>query len=288
MSLPAGSQSLSTVRAAGVDFLMRPGDADATVVLLHGIGGRASSFASLMACWPQGPRLLAWDAPGYGRSSPPAGPTPDPAAYAAALAAALDAMQVGACGVAGQSLGALFAGAFASRFPDRAARLALMCPALGYGVAAGAGLPDGLAKRLADHGREGPDAFAASRAARLVHEPARKPAAVAAVRAAMATVSSLAHAPAVHALARGDLLAAASAWRLPVLIVAGADDAITPMEGAQKLFAALRARPRGPGVGEGMHVVGDAGHAVYLEQPAAVAAAMSSFFGASACPGGPA
>jgi pimeloyl-ACP methyl ester carboxylesterase len=281
MSSMTASLALDSIRAAGIDFLVRRGDAGATIVLLHGIGGRASSFAPLMAHWPHGPHLLAWDAPGYGGSRPLSEATPAPAAYAAALAAALDAMHVGACGVVGQSLGALFAGALASGVQNRVARLALMCPALGYGAQAGAALPAGLAQRLADHGREGPEAFAAARAGRLVHEPARKPEVVAAVRASMAAVSALAHGPAVHALAQGDLLGSAAAWRSPVLIVAGAEDAITPLAGAQKLLAALRARPREPGVSEELHIVGDAGHAVYLEQPAAVAATMAAFFGRS-------
>ena len=63
-----------------------------------------------------------------------------------------------------------------------------------------------------------------------------------------------------------------------MLIIAGADDVITPAEGPQKLFAVLRSRSRVASVSEELHIVGDAGHAVYLEHPAAVAGAAAAFF----------
>lgn len=280
--MPARQSGLVTRRAAGVDLLVRPGDPAATIVLLHGIGGRAASFAPLMGQWPAGPQLIAWDSPGYGGSTPLAIAAASPAVYADALAAVLDDLHVETCSLLGQSLGAILAGHFTARHARRVSRLALLCPAPGYATPAGAALPDALAKRLADHGREGPEAFAGARAHRLVSGPERKPQIVEAVRAAMATVTAAAHAPAVRALAEGNLLADVPAWRCPVLLVAGADDQITPQAGTDRLFAALRARPRGADVREAMHVIGDAGHAVYLEHPASVAAVAGSFLAGAA------
>jgi pimeloyl-ACP methyl ester carboxylesterase len=270
------------VIAAGIHFLVRPGDTDQTVVLLHGIGGHASGFAGVMHHWPAGPRILAWDAPGYGSSRPVAGEHPSPDVYARALAIALDELGIARVSIMGQSLGALFAGAFASLFPDRVRKIVLMCPALGYHSPEGGPLPDGLARRLTDYETEGAAAFAAARASRLVNDPLRKPDVVESVRASMAAIGAAGHAQAVHALAQGDLVAAAASWPHPVMLLAGADDQITPLAGTDQLFTTLRARPRKAGIREQLHIISDAGHAVFLEHPAEVAASASSFLGGAA------
>lgn len=270
------------VAAAGIRFLVRPGGADQTIVLLHGIGGHASGFAEVMRRWPAGPRILAWDCPGYGSSPSVAGNQPGPEAYASALAAALDELGVNSISIMGQSLGALIAGSFASLFPERVESIVLMCPALGHRAPASAALPETLAKRLADHQAEGAAAFAAARAGRLVHDPLRKPDVVETIRASIAAISAAGHAQAVHALAQGDLIGAAAAWPHRVLLLAGADDMITPLAGTERLFAALRARPRSPGIREQLHIISDAGHAVFLEHPAEVAASANAFIGGAA------
>jgi pimeloyl-ACP methyl ester carboxylesterase len=269
------------IRAAGIHFLERPGAADRTVILLHGIGGRAAGFADVMALWPEGPRVLAWDCPGFGLSRALPMPAPSPADYAAVLSEALLELGCKTFDLMGQSLGALFAGAFTSIYPESVRRLVLMCPALGYRTAAGAPLLEGLQKRLSDHTAEGPEAFAAARASRLVHGPDRKPEVVRRVRDSMAGIAAEGHAQAVHALAQGDLLSGAAAWKQPVMLIAGADDVITPFAGTEALFSVLRSRFREAGVHEHLHVVGDAGHAVFLEQPATVAAVAAGFLGFS-------
>jgi pimeloyl-ACP methyl ester carboxylesterase len=270
------------VVAAGIHFLVRPGVADQTIILLHGIGGHAAGLAGVMRHWPAGRRILAWDAPGYGSSRPVAGEHPTPDIYARALAAALDELGIARISIMGQSLGALFAGSFASLFPERLRSIVLMCPALGYKTPPNGPLPEGLARRLTDHETEGASAFAAARASRLVHDPLRKPDVVEAVRASMAAISSAGHAQAIHALAQGDLIAAAATWPHPVLLLTGADDMITPLMGTERLFTTLRARPRKADVREQLHIISDAGHAVFLEHPAEVAARASSFMGGAA------
>jgi pimeloyl-ACP methyl ester carboxylesterase len=270
------------VEAAGISFLVRPGDVDRTVVLLHGIGGHASGFSAMMRHWPTGPRLLAWDCPGYGASQPILAERPAPSDYARALAVALDELDVASISIMGQSLGALLAGAFATLFPNRVRSIVLMCPALGYRTLADSPLPDGLARRVTDFETEGASAFAEARASRLVHEPRRKPDVVETVRNSMAAISVAAHTQAVHALAQGDLIAAAASWRNRVLVLAGADDVITPRPGTERLFDTLRARPRNPGIREHLRIISDAGHAVFLEHPAEVAAVASTFIAGAA------
>jgi pimeloyl-ACP methyl ester carboxylesterase len=259
-------------RIAGVDLLTN-GDGPPEVVFLHGIGGRAASFVPLFGMWPEAAQLLAWDAPGYGGSDPLTEDTPSPAAYARRLGEALPA---GPVHIVGQSLGALFVAAFAVANPERVRTLTLVCPAHGYKQPPGQ-LTEALKQRIADAEAHGMPAFAAARAHRLVHAPEEKPQIVAAVREAMGSLSPAGHRAAVHALAQGDLLADCAAFAGPVQVLAGAEDIITPIAGSFALYDALRARPRGPNTTERLTVIGDAGHALMQEHPAAVASAMASF-----------
>ncbi len=271
-----------TIVSAGVSLLVRGDDtAPRTVVLLHGIGGRADGFRALMSAWPGDDRLIAWDAPGYGESTLLADATPAPAAYAEALLRTLDGAGVERIHLAGQSLGALFAAAFAVRDAGRVASLTLLAPAHGYRAMADAP-PDSILQRIAAFDADGGPAFAAARAARLVNDPARKPQVVAAVSAAMGSLSREGHRPAAHALGQGDIARDCAGLSCPVLLLSGADDQITPLAGTVNLFELLRARPRGPGLREQMTVIGDAGHALFLEHPAAVAAAIHGFIGSGA------
>ena len=230
----------AVVRAAGVDVLRRAGLQGGTpIVLLHGVGSNASSFAPLMEALDPSFDVYAWDAPGYGASQPLAMESPHPSDYAGALGRVLDALELGRVILVGHSLGSLFAGSFAATYPARVAALALLSPALGYRVATGGALPPNVQSRIDDLERLGPEAFAANRAARLVYSPETKPGVLARVRSAMAALNKTGYAQAVHALGHGDLLADAARITAPTSVAIGAEDAITPPAGARTLHAAL-------------------------------------------------
>ena len=108
-----------------------------THVLLHGIGSASASWAfQLAAARVAGVRALAWDAPGYGLSTPIGTEHPQAADYAARLWSWLDAMGVGgAVTLVGHSLGALMVASAAAQQPQRVRQLVLLSPALGYGTA---------------------------------------------------------------------------------------------------------------------------------------------------------
>jgi pimeloyl-ACP methyl ester carboxylesterase len=158
----------------------------------------------------------------------------------------------------------LFAASFAARHPDRVTALALLSPAIGYNVPAGASLPAAVQARIDEIGALGPAAFAARRAARLVGSPEHKSQIVAAVEAAMAQVDPAGYAQAVRALGAGHLLADAPAITAPTLVAVGTADVITPPENARAVHARLKRAA-------GYHEIGGAGHALPQEEPAAVA-----------------
>jgi pimeloyl-ACP methyl ester carboxylesterase len=249
-----------------VAFLRRAGAvAVPTLVLLHGIGSNAASFTALAKAMPAAINVIAWDAPGYGASAPLAADMPTPRAYADALAKFLDALQMPRIVLAGHSLGALFAGSFAAHYPECVSALALISPALGYGIAPGGTLPAGVQSRIDEINELGPAAFAKKRAPRLVGDPNARPDVVAAVEQAMATVNPRGYVQAVHALGAGTLLSDAKSVLIPVMVAVGTRDQITPPANAAELHAVLP-RP------SGFHQIANAGHALPQEEPAALAA----------------
>lgn len=259
--------------AGGVSYLRRPGDASALpLVLLHGVGSNAGSFTALLAALPPAIEAIAWDAPGYGQSAPLAVDAPSPRQYADALAQFLDVLKVDRIALAGHSLGALFAASFARHYPGRVSALALISPALGYGVAPGTPLPDGVQSRIDEILELGPAAFAKKRAARLVGNPQARPEVVAAVEAAMAAVHPAGYIQAVRALGAGQLLSDAALITVPVMVAVGTLDQITPPANARRAYAAL-------GNAAGFHEIPGAGHAVTQEEPAALASILVHMVG---------
>lgn len=244
---------------AGTDVLRQEG-AGVPLVLLHGIGSDAETWRGVMERL-SGRAVLAWDAPGYGASEPLARAHPTPDDYADRLLALLDAAGIARAAIAGHSLGALVAGRFAARAPGRVASLALLSPALGYGVAPGAALPPAVQGRIDELERLGPAAFAAARAARLVARAEALPG----VTRAMAAVNPPGYAQAARALGAGDLLADAPSLRGPVRVAVGSEDSVTPPANARRLHDAL------PEPLE-LAIVPGCGHALPQEDPDAVAA----------------
>lgn len=272
MRATADLGALRRERAAGVTYLRRPGNGRGLpLVLLHGIGSHAESWAATIAALDPAFEAIAWDAPGYGESDQLPVSSPTPADYAAGLARLLNALEMRRVVLAGHSLGSLFAGGFAAAYPERVAALGLFSPALGYRVSSGAPLPPNVQARIDGLERLGAAAYAAQSAPRLVYRPSTKPAILERVERAMAAVRRDGYAQAVRALGAGDLLADAKSIASPTLVAVGAEDVVTPPANARLLHQTLR-NPIS------FKEVADCGHALPQEAPEAVAAALGELF----------
>lgn len=128
LDLPTGAQVV--VRTAGRAL------SASTVVLLHGISSGAASWLHVAVPLSEHAHVVAWNAPGYGKSTPLPTMTPIGADYASRLHEALGVMGVTRCTLVGHSLGALIALAYA-RLPGHCTldRIVLISPASGYGAA---------------------------------------------------------------------------------------------------------------------------------------------------------
>jgi len=232
------------------------------VVLLHGIGSGSASWLHCAQRLAVSCRVIAWDAPGYGQSTPLAQERAKGSDYAARLELLLQALDVQRCLLVGHSLGALIATAYAcGPGAARVARLVLLSPARGYGAPE---LRDvGIRvrqQRLDSLQRLGIDGLACERPARLLG-PNPSEDALAWVRWNMARLNPQGYRQAVELLCGDDLLGY-GVPPMPCEVHCGEADAITTPE-ACGAIARCFAAP--------FSLIPGAGHASPIEQPEVVA-----------------
>jgi pimeloyl-ACP methyl ester carboxylesterase len=262
--------AITHASAAGLSYVERAGQG-MPVVLLHGIGSNGQSFAPLIDALDARHRVVAWDAPGYGESTPLANDWPDPSDYAAALNRLLAQLDIPRCILVGHSLGTLIAARFAVVSPNHVAALCLLSPSLGYRAEKGAPLPPGAARRIEDLDRLGAEGFAAARSPLLLADPAARPDVLQAVARAMAAVRRPGYDQACRMLAVGRMLDDAAKITVPTAVMVGAQDRITPPDTTRRVYDALR-----PSAQRGYFEIADTGHALPQERPAEVARTIAS------------
>jgi pimeloyl-ACP methyl ester carboxylesterase len=112
------------------------------LVLLHGIGSNSRSWRRQIEDLSREFRIIAWDAPGYGRSGDPPPATPSMSFLADALALLLDEKQVQRVHLLGHSMGGIVAQEFCRRHAPRLFSLILA------DTTTGGGPPSRLEERL--------------------------------------------------------------------------------------------------------------------------------------------
>ena len=223
------------------------------IILLHGIGSNAKSWRRQLAAFSKGFKVIAWDAPGYGQSADPDWQIPDVANYSESLRELFDTLGIASAVVLGHSLGGIIAQGFYKTYPERVKTLILADTSQGDGA-----IPVDLRERkLAD--RMGmiqtmtPQELAEERAPKLFSEHAPKELVAEAI-SIMSEVRESGYGSAAIALARADVRGALDNINVPLLMIWGTEDTITPR---------WEQLPKGATV----EMIPDAGHLSYVEQP---------------------
>ncbi|MDM0072805.1 alpha/beta hydrolase [Variovorax sp. J2P1-59] len=254
--VPVGGGAVVSVRECGTG---------PALVCLHGIGSGAASWLDTASLLAPRARLIAWDAPGYGESTPVAPAVPTAVDYAARLHGLLDALEIESCVLVGHSLGALTAASAAragSALATRIRRLVLISPAAGYGTPGRADARERVhSERMDTLGQLGIVGMAAKRSGRLLSDNASETARQW-VRWNMSRLNDAGYRQAVELLCGGDLLADLPP-AMPVRVACGALDVVTSPAGCAEVAQKC---------GVSLELIEGAGHASYVEQPAAVAA----------------
>ncbi|WP_377267988.1 alpha/beta fold hydrolase [Peterkaempfera sp. SMS 1(5)a] len=231
------------------------GTAGPLILCLHGIGSSSAAFAAQLAGLSGVARVVAWDAPGYGRSADPAQPL-DLDAYADAAAAVIRERDRSAH-VIGVSWGGVIAMRLALRHPDLVDSLVVADSSFGSGSD-----PDRAAamrSRAARLAEDGPRAFAEQRAPRLLSPDAPADLVQTAVDTMAAAIRLPGYGWSTESMAATDLGPELPGIDVPVLVLCGEHDTVTGVDAAQAIAGALR---RGVFV-----ILAGAGHLANQEQP---------------------
>lgn len=251
----------------GVTYLRRGPVGGRTVVLLHGIGGGAGSFAPQLDGLSDAFEVVAWNMPGYGGSRLDGEMTF--AGLADALAGLLDELCADRADLVGHSIGGMVAQEFVASHPGRVRSLVLSGTTSAFGSKDGSFQEKFVNDRLAplDAGKTMAD-LAAVAAPNLVG-PGTDPGAVPAIRAAMGAVPADTYRAAIRCLATFDRREELPSIAVPTLLIAGEVDQNAPartMESMSRKIAGAR-----------YACLPATGHLAPLEQPAAFNALVREF-----------
>ncbi len=237
------------------------------LLLLHGIGSNSRSFRYQLADLSDSWTVVAWDAPGYGRSEDPveAFSLEDLADQAVGL---LDTLDVGRAHVLGVSMGGVVAQLVFHRHPQRVRSLILADTNPGGGALPEPERSARVRQRIDGLARLSPRGMAQARAPQLLR-PGAPAELLAEVTDIMAEVRPAGYRPAAIALGQTDLTPLLSAIDVPTLVVHGELDTVVPPETGRMLADSIP--------GGRLVLIPDAGHVSNQEQPAAFNAAVRSF-----------
>jgi pimeloyl-ACP methyl ester carboxylesterase len=262
--------TMGAVEIDGLSVVYEWAGAGPPLVLLHGAISDARAWRRQLEALRDEFTIVAWDAPGAGRSAPVQQPF-GMAEWADVLAGLLRALELGPAHVLGLSWGGSVALELYARHPEAVASLILADSYAGW---KGSLPPDECAARLAmalETSAMPPDELAARWLPSLLSDGASP-------ELADDVVAIIADFPPgglrlmARAMADADLRAVLPTIRVPTLLLWGEHDVRSPLSVAEAMHAAIP--------GSRLVVIPDAGHESNLEQPERFNAAVRAFCGA--------
>ena len=225
------------------------------LLLLHGIGASSGGWLYQLEQLGQRFRLIAWDAPGYENSTPLPAQKPQAADYAQALHGLVERLLLKDIIIVANSLGGLFAGAYARAHGDRVRSMVLISPTSGYGAADEALRTERRDTRLKMLDELGPEGMAEKRSPTLFGKKVT-PEALELTRWSQRRIHPAGYRQAIWCLDTGRHVEDARHFRKPVLVVCGSEDTVTPETGCKQVATAYpESQYRSlPGLGHVSHI----------------------------------
>jgi 2-keto-4-pentenoate hydratase/2-oxohepta-3-ene-1,7-dioic acid hydratase in catechol pathway/pimeloyl-ACP methyl ester carboxylesterase len=250
--------------AAGAELFVEKTGQGPPVVLIHGLGGATTVYDPQVAALAEHHTVLRYDLSGHGRS--PGNGTPSITGWVEELAALLDAEGIEETAVVAHSMGTLVASTFAAAHPDRVTKLAL----LGAVRAQSPQAKQATRARARAVREGGMSAVADALVSVATSEQTRteRPLAAALVRELLLGQDPESYAAACEALTLAEEPDFASV-KVPVLLLTGSDDAISPLALNDDIFALLPSAK--------LHVLEGIGHWQTLEAPEDVTRELREF-----------
>ncbi len=241
----------------------RQGQGEA-VVFLHGLGSTLNVFEPQARALADSYTVIHYDLEGAGRS-PHAG-TLSIESWVEDLKALLEQQQVARARFVGHSLGTLILQHFAVAYPQQVEKLVL----IGVNRAPPEARRQAIRDRVAKVRAEGLDGIVETvvKGGISAHTLSTKPEVVAFVRELLTRQPTEGYARSCEAMAAA-VAADVSAIRVPVLMIAGRDDAVSPLANSEGMAADLPSAQ--------LAVLEQCGHWHPIEQPAAVSQALRDF-----------
>jgi pimeloyl-ACP methyl ester carboxylesterase len=225
------------------------------LVLLHGIGASSGGWLYQLEELGKRFRVIAWDAPGYEDSEPLKEERPTARQYAEALHGLIDRLLLKDVVLVANSLGGLFAGAYARAHGERVRAMFLISPTSGYAAAGEPLRTEKRQGRLKMLEELGPEGMAEKRSPALFGSKG-SPEALELARWSQRRIRPAGYRQAIYCLDQGHHLEDARHYRKRVLVVCGTEDTVTPEAGCKQV---AQAYPEGryrslPGLGHVSHM----------------------------------
>lgn len=239
------------------------------VVLIHAFPLTADMWRAQLQGAPDGWHLIAPDVRGFGGETPPPGAPPTMDDMAGDVEALLDALEIERAVIGGLSMGAYIVFALFRRAPERFSGMVLA------DTRAQADTPEGRQARRAMSElvrRDGPAAVADQMMPKLLGETTHRerPEVTAEVRRLILLNTAAGIDGAIHAMmTRPDSTPDLARVSVPTLVIAGAEDVLTPVADSELLHQSI-ARSQ-------LVVLQGAGHLSCLETPDEFSIALGNF-----------
>ena len=262
MALP----DLQTVDLPDGQISYREAGSGPSIVFLHGLAGNSRSWDAQFDHFSKSNHVIAWDAPGYGRSDDMEA---DIDVYTDCLNQLLSTLIDDEFFLVGHSMGGVLAGRYASRFPEQLAGLVLSCTHVGGGCEKGLALPENYQNRVKDLETMTTEDYGLSRAKAMLG-PNTPPDIFnyAADIASDTLIDGLENA--IRVMIEADNTDGLSRLDLPTLVISGGVDPVVSKDKTDLLHQLIS--------GSKTEIIVGAGHGPYLEKSDIYNSMISDFF----------